>query len=107
MTDPETRRHTERTRRALADREQATATLATYHNRADAQLDSIAATLDNVLAEVVRLRATDAPTPDAEGGQVAQRLDDLNADVAAFREALGGALAESAAPIRAGGPEAV
>lgn len=92
VTDPETRRHTQRTRQALAAREQATVSLATYRDRADAQLGSIGATLDNVLAEVVRLRASDEADVGSAAEGVAGRLDDLNADVAGFRAALDDAL---------------
>ncbi len=62
-----------------------------------AQLQNISASLDNVLAETVRLRTADAVSADTATNQVAQRLSDLKSDMDAFQMVLDTALAQSRA----------
>jgi hypothetical protein len=85
------------TRRALVDRQSNARALETYIGRIMAQLTNIDANLDNVLAEVIRLRTADAVSADSTSNQVAQRLSDLNADMTAFQSVLDTALTESGA----------
>jgi hypothetical protein len=85
------------TRRALVDRQNNARALETYIGRIMAQLTNIDANLDNVLAEVIRLRTADAVSADSGSNEVAQRLSDLNADMTAFQTVLDTALTESGA----------
>lgn len=86
------------TRQALTDRQTNARDLETYIGRINAQLQNIAASLENVLAETVRLRAADAASADITTNQVAQRLDDLKADMDAFQHVLDTALTQTAPP---------
>ncbi len=81
------------TRAALIDRQQNGQALATYYDRITAQLQNIAANLDNVFAETVRLRASEAATASQSSTEVAERLSNLNADMDAFQHVLEGAMA--------------
>jgi cell division septum initiation protein DivIVA len=71
--------------------------LQTYNGRIVAQLQNIAASLDNVLADTVRLRTADAASADSTTNQVAQRLSDLKSDMEAFQRVLDTALSQSGA----------
>jgi chromosome segregation ATPase len=86
------------TRLALAEKQRNAADLTTYIGRIQAQLQSIQANLENVLAETVRLRTADAVSADSMTNQVAQRLSDLKSDMAAFQRVLDSALAGTGAP---------
>ncbi len=66
--------------------------LETYIARINAQLQNIGATLDNVLADTVRLRTADAASADATTSQVAGRLADLKSDMDAFQSVLDNAI---------------
>jgi DNA repair exonuclease SbcCD ATPase subunit len=79
-------------RDALAERQQHARDLETYIGRILAQLQNISASLDNVLAETVRLRTADAVSADTATNQVAQRLSDLKNDMDAFQRVLDTAL---------------
>ncbi|GAA5528409.1 VirB3 family type IV secretion system protein [Herpetosiphon gulosus] len=83
------------TRAALIDRQQNAQALATYYDRITAQLQNIAANLDNVLAETVRLRASEAASATQTSQEVAERLSNLNADMDAFQHVLEGAMSQS------------
>lgn len=85
------------TRQALIDRQANARDLETYIGRITAQLQNIAASLENVLAETVRLRTVDAVSADATTNQVAQRLGDLKADMDAFQTVLDTALTQTSA----------
>ncbi|PDW03959.1 hypothetical protein [Candidatus Viridilinea mediisalina] len=80
------------TRRALAEKQRNAADLTTYIGRIQAQLQSIQANLDNVLAETVRLRTSDVVSADVLTNQVAQRLTDLQSDMQAFQRVLDNAM---------------
>lgn len=80
------------TRRALAEKQRNAADLTTYIGRIQAQLQSIQANLDNVLAETVRLRTSDVVSADVLTNQVAQRLTDLQSDMQAFQRVLDSAM---------------
>ena len=71
--------------------------LDTYIGRISAQLQNISASLDNVLAETVRLRTADAASANSTTRQVARRLADLKSDMDAFQAVLDTALARSGA----------
>lgn len=86
------------TRRALAEKQRNAADLTTYIGRIQAQMQSIQANLDNVLAETVRLRTADVVSADVLTNQVAQRLTDLQSDMKAFQLALDGAISGSPLP---------
>ena len=83
-TDSYTLQQLKETRAALVDRQNNAQALPTYYDRVTAQLHNIGANLDNVLAEIVRLKTADAVSPDSTTNDVAQRLSDLNADMDAF-----------------------
>ena len=85
------------TRAALIDRHQNAEALSTYYDRITAQLQNIGANLDNVLAETVRLRASEAASASQASSDVAERLSNLNADMDAFQHVLEGALSQSGA----------
>lgn len=95
--DDYTRNQLEETRNALMEKQQNARDLETYVGRIVAQLQNISASLDNVLAETVRLRTADAASADAATNQVAQRLSDLKADMDAFQRVLDTALTQSGA----------
>lgn len=75
-------------RSALVDRQRNAADLETYIGRINAQLANIDASLDNVLAETIRLRTADAVAASSMSGQVADRLRDMKADMDAFQRVL-------------------
>jgi DNA repair exonuclease SbcCD ATPase subunit len=95
--DAYTRQQLEETRQALAERQQHARDLETYIGRILAQLQNISASLDNVLAETVRLRTADAVSADTATNQVAQRLTDLKSDMDAFQQVLDTALTQTGA----------
>ena len=82
-------------RQALVERQQNARDLETFSGRIIAQLQNISANLDNVLAETVRLRTADAVSADAATNQVAQRLNDLKADMDAFQQVLDTAITQT------------
>ncbi len=94
--DPYTRTQLEETRSALSEKQQNARDLETYVGRIVAQLQNISASLDNVLAETVRLRTADAASADTATNQVAQRLSDLKADMDAFQQVLDTAITRAA-----------
>ncbi|MEI7772279.1 MAG: hypothetical protein WCI67_19975 [Chloroflexales bacterium] len=90
--DPYTIQQLQETRGALADRQRNATDLETYIGRINAQLANIDASLDNVLAETVRLRTADAVAASSMSGQVADRLRDIKADMDAFQRVLDSAM---------------
>jgi hypothetical protein len=90
--DPYTRQQLEETRQARLEKLANARDLQTYIGRINAQLQNISASLDNVLAETVRLRTADAVSADAATNQVAGRLADLKSDMEAFQRVLDSAL---------------
>jgi chromosome segregation ATPase len=92
-SDAYTLQQLQETRAALAEKQRNAADLATYLGRIQAQLQNIHASLDNVLAETVRLRTADALAADSATNQVAQRLADLKSDMDTFQRVLDSALA--------------
>jgi len=80
-------------RAALAEKQRNAADMITYSGRIQAQLQNIHASLDNVLAETVRLRTADIVAADSVTNQVAQRLADLKSDMDTFQRVLDSALA--------------
>jgi type IV secretory pathway TrbD component len=92
-SDPYTLQQLQETRNALADKQRNAGDLNTYIGRIQAQLQNIAASLDNVLAETVRLRTADALSANSMTNQVAQRLSDLKSDMDTFQRVLDTALA--------------
>jgi len=95
--DDYTRQQLQEARDALAERQQHARDLETYIGRILAQLQNISASLDNVLAETVRLRTADAVSADTATNQVAQRLSDLKSDMDAFQHVLDTALTQTGA----------
>lgn len=95
-SDPYTLQQLQETRAALADKQRNASDLNTYIGRIQAQLQNIAASLDNVLAETVRLRTADAINANSLTNQVAQRLSDLKSDMDTFQRVLDTALANTA-----------
>ncbi|NJN15380.1 MAG: hypothetical protein HC822_03330 [Oscillochloris sp.] len=91
--DPYTMQQLQETRAALVEKQQNARDLMTYIGRIQAQLQNIAANLDNVLAETVRLRTADAVSANSMTNQVAQRLSDLKIDMDSFQRVLDTALA--------------
>jgi chromosome segregation ATPase len=94
-TDAYTQRQMQETRQALVERQQHARDLETYIGRIQAQLQNIAANLDNVLAETVRLRTADAVSADSLTNQVAQRLSEVRSDMDAFQQVLDTALVQA------------
>jgi chromosome segregation ATPase len=92
-TDAYTLQQLQETRTALAEKQRNAADLTTYIGRIQAQLQNIHASLDNVLAETVRLRTADAVAAGSATNQVAQRLADLKSDMDTFQRVLDSALA--------------
>jgi hypothetical protein len=90
--DSYTLQQLQETRGALADRQRNATDLETYIGRINAQLANIDASLDNVLAETVRLRTADAVAASSMSGQVADRLRDIKADMDAFQRVLDSAM---------------
>lgn len=80
------------TRNALVERQRNATDLQTYIGRINAQLANIEASLDNVLADSVRLRTADAVAASSMSGQVAERLRDMKADMDAFQRVLDSAM---------------
>ncbi len=95
--DPYTLSQLAETRRARLEKIENVRDLDTYIGRISAQLQNINASLDNVLAETVRLRTADAASADSTTSQVARRLADLKSDMDAFQSVLDTALARSGA----------
>lgn len=95
--DPYTLSQLAETRRARLEKIQNVRDLDTFIGRISAQLQNINASLDNVLAETVRLRTADAASADSTTSQVARRLADLKSDMDAFQSVLDTALARSGA----------
>jgi DNA repair exonuclease SbcCD ATPase subunit len=95
--DAYTRQQLQEAREALVERQQHARDLETYVGRILAQLQNISASLDNVLAETVRLRTADAVSADTATNQVAQRLTDLKTDMDAFQRVLDTALTQTGA----------
>ncbi|EFO79849.1 hypothetical protein OSCT_2283 [Oscillochloris trichoides DG-6] len=79
-------------RTSLLDRQRNANDLQTYIGRINAQLANIDASLDNVLAEAVRLLTADAVSASSMSGQVAERLSDMRADMDAFQRMLDSAM---------------
>lgn len=94
-SDSYTLQQLQETRAALAEKQRHAADLNTYVGRVHAQLENIAANLDNVLAETVRLRTADAVSADSLTNQVAQQLNDLKSDMDTFQRVLDTALASN------------
>lgn len=92
-SDAYTRQQLQETRDALDEKQRNAADLRTYVGRIQAQLQNIRASLDNVLAETVRLRTADAMAADSATNQVAVRLADLKSDMDTFQRVLDTALA--------------
>lgn len=90
--DPYTIQQLQEARASIADRQRNAADLETYIGRINAQLANIDASLDNVLAETVRLRTADAVAASSMSGQVAERLRDMKADMDAFQRVLDSAM---------------
>jgi cell division septum initiation protein DivIVA len=95
--DQYTRDQLDETRRQRQERLANVRDLETYVARITAQLQNIGATLDNVLADTVRLRTADAASADTASSQVAQRLGDLKSDMEAFQRVLDTALSQASA----------
>ena len=91
--DPYTKQQLEETRKAIIERQTNARDLQTYYDRVVAQLQNIDANLNNVLAEMVRLRAADVVSANSASNDVADRLRDLNTDMDAFQRVLDTALA--------------
>ena len=91
--DTYTLQQLQETRAALAEKQRNAADMITYSGRIQAQLQNIHASLDNVLAETVRLRTADIVAADSVTNQVAQRLADLKSDMDTFQRVLDSALA--------------
>jgi chromosome segregation ATPase len=96
--DPYTRQQLEDTRKLRQEKLDNVRDLETYIGRITAQLSNIGATLDNVLADSVRLRTADVASADVASNQVAQRLADLQSDMAAFQLVLDTALNQTNRP---------
>jgi hypothetical protein len=97
-TDPQLRRQYEETRAAVADRLRNAQALGTYRERISAQLETICANLDNVLAETVRLRAAAPSDGGVTTDSVAGRLSDVRADLDALAQVLDTALTDVNSP---------
>ena len=95
--DPYTKQQLQETRQVLVEPQGHARDLATYTDRIVAQLQNIAANLDNVLAETIRLRTADVVSTDSTTNQVAQRLSDLKNDMEAFQRVLDTALSQTGA----------
>jgi DNA repair exonuclease SbcCD ATPase subunit len=95
--DDYTKQQLQETRQALVERQRNARDLETYIGRILAQLQNISASLDNVLAETVRLRTADVVSADTATNQVAQRLSDLKSDMDTFQRVLDTALTQTGA----------
>ena len=95
--DDYTKQQLQETRQALLERQRNARDLETYIGRILAQLQNISASLDNVLAETVRLRTADVVSADTATNQVAQRLSDLKSDMDTFQRVLDTALTQTGA----------
>jgi len=93
--DPYTRQQLEETRAALLEKQRNAGDLTTYIGRVKAQLENIHASLDNVLAETVRLRTADVVSASPATNEVAQRLADLKSDMDTFQRVLDTAVASA------------
>ncbi len=96
--DQYTREQLEETRRQRQEKLNNVRDLDTYIGRINAQLQNIGASLDNVLADTVRLRTADSASADVTSNQVAQRLTDLKSDMDAFQAVLDTALGQAGKP---------
>ncbi len=96
--DAYTRDQLAETKRARQEKIANARDMTTKVGQINAQLQNIAATLDNVLAETVRLRTADAVSADAATSQVAGRLTDLRSDMEAFRMVLDSAITQTQTP---------
>lgn len=94
-SDAFTRQQLEETRAALLEKQRNAADLTTYIGRIKAQLEHIHASLDNVLAETVRLRTADVVSASPATNEVAQRLADLKSDMDTFQRVLDTAMASA------------
>lgn len=97
-SDPQLRQQYEETRAAVADRLRNAQALGTYRERIAAQLETIGANLDNVLAETVRLRAAAPTDSGVTTDSVAARLSDIRADMDALASVLDTALTDVNTP---------
>lgn len=86
--DPFTRQQLEERRKALLDQQKHLQDLRLYIDRIQAQLANIDASLDTILAEVIRLRTADAVAMSSASSNVQQRLADLRSDMEVFRKVL-------------------
>jgi chromosome segregation ATPase len=86
--DPFTRQQLEERRKALLDQQKHLQDLRLYIDRIQAQLANIDASLDTILAEVIRLRTADAVAMTSASSNVQQRLADLRSDMEVFRKVL-------------------
>lgn len=91
-TDAYTRDQLKEAMDAVRERLQHAADLQTYSDRTKAQLQNISASLENVLAETIRLRTADAAHANAATSQVTQRLSELKIDMDTFQQVLDSAL---------------
>lgn len=96
--DQYTRDQLEEARRQRQEKLTNVRDLETYIGRINAQLQNIGASLDNVLADTVRLRTADAASADATSSQVAARLADLKSDMDAFQAILDTAIGQTTRP---------
>ncbi len=94
-SDAFTRQQLEETRAALLEKQRNASDLTTYIGRIKAQLEHIHASLDNVLAETVRLRTADMVSASPVTNEVAQRLTDLKSDMDIFQRVLDTAMASA------------
>lgn len=94
-SDAFTRQQLEETRAALLEKQRNASDLTTYIGRIKAQLEHIHASLDNVLAETVRLRTADMVSASPVTNEVAQRLTDLKSDMDTFQRVLDTAVASA------------
>ncbi|GIV95568.1 MAG: hypothetical protein KatS3mg057_0225 [Herpetosiphonaceae bacterium] len=96
-SDEYTRQQLQSTRAALVEQEQNVTALMTYRERVIAQLTNVAANLDKVYTDTLRLRAAQVTDATSISGQIAEQLNNLNADVDAFQHVLEGALGQAGA----------
>lgn len=99
-SDNYTLQQLQETRKSLVNRQNDARDLTTYIGRVKAQLQNIDARLDEVLAETIRLRTADAVSASSSTNQVADLLNDLNADMSSFQQVLDTAIVQSGATTR-------
>lgn len=95
-TDQYTLDQLRETREARQEKLAHASDLRIFLDRIHAQLQNIAAGLDNVLAESVRLRTSDVVSAGSSTNEVAQRLGDLKANMDAFQQVLDTAITKTA-----------